>query len=125
MYFDIDNRYSESDWRADAVYRETQELARDRRDMEELTIESTPRETAGKLLRVGDYLSTAGWCDGSGFNEEYFDVDQTRAIRCSGCPACEEEQRTWAPIDEYTAGPAVEFCNDSPITIPERQKEAA
>ena len=115
-------RYDELDWRVAADEREAAELARDQCDMEELLMESTPRETEGELQRTSVYLEKSGWCDGSGFFEEVISEDQTRAVRCDGCPACEEEQKTWALIMEDSAGgvaPFVPEVDARPVHVPE------
>ena len=103
----FDTRYSETDWRRDSDIEDVARLAQEERDLAEWTMESTPRETAGELRSAGEYVSTLGWCDGSGYFEEQIDVDQTRGILCGGCPACEEEQKTWAPIEEHVPAPVI------------------
>jgi hypothetical protein len=87
MDFFFKSDYTESDWRRDADARELAERAIEARDLADYTVESTPRQTLGKLARIG-------CCDGSGFFEQYIGVDQTRATECPGCPACVEEP--WA-----------------------------
>jgi hypothetical protein len=116
MFTDID--YTETDWRIESDAREIAELDRDRRDMEDVLIESTPRETRGQLVRASEFVSTLGWCDGSGFFEEQIDVDQFRGIVCMGCPACEEEPRT-GPIGVMSHESYIESLNrGGPVEAP-------
>lgn len=54
-----------------------------------------------------------GCCDGSGYFEQYVDVDQTWATPCPGCPECDEET-----VGEYRFAAAVDVLDEMRESLP-------
>jgi hypothetical protein len=99
--------YDESDYQMDEAAREVAEVSWEAMNMEDVTIESTPRETKGELIRA----QFPAWMqDDAGPIGST--VENTPMI---------SYPRTWEPIDEHTPGPVVEFCDVSPIEIPRKK----
>lgn len=121
-----ETRYDESDHDRDSYAREVADIARDERDMEDVLIESTPRETNGKLVKCCDNpaLYKLHKClerdlDTGAFTEDWYECggcgsrigSEDFAMICSWA----NKQSTWAPITEETAGPVVPEVDVRPI----------
>jgi len=128
-----DHRYDEQDHNRDNDAREAADMARDQRDMEDVTIESTPRGTGGKLVRCCDNpaMFTLHPCldrdpDTGAFVEDFYECNVCGSRIGSedfGMIAswAEEQKNTkWAPITEETAGPIVPEVDARPIAMPAR-----
>jgi hypothetical protein len=100
-YFLDGNRYTESDWRQDCDARETAELKWEAQQMEDYTIESTPRETQGQLRRAIPKPPLRSCCDvpenfvchpsiERDLHTGYFEGDYFECQEC-GSRICEED----------------------------------
>lgn len=116
MYFDT--RYNEQDWRRDSDAEELAQMRQDARDMEDYTIEATPRETNGEPIRVsGSILETIRTWGTKQQHESRAQREAAGISHMGATPAI----ATWDPIDENTLGPLVPLCDDSPIVVPARK----
>lgn len=126
-----DHRYDEQDFQRDSAAFEVAEMAREERDMQDILIENTPRETQGKLVKCCDNpaMFTLVEClerdpHTGVFTEDFYECvcgsrigSEDFSMLCSWA----SEQSTWAPIDEETAGPIVpEVMPPARVTIPRK-----